>query len=125
MARIVLIEDNNDLRDLLANLLTANGHLVWPTRDAGAGVSRCERSATDLVITDLVVPNSDALEKLVSLQRANAGLQVVVISGALDSPEAASLAARLAGANVMAKPFRTMELVRLVEELFIGSAAHA
>jgi DNA-binding response OmpR family regulator len=125
MARIVLIEDNKDLRELLADSLTARGHEVWSTRDASAGVTRCERSATDLVITDLVVPNSEALEKLVSLRRTNAGLQVVVISGALDSPDAATRAERLAGAHVLAKPFRTIELVRLVEEVHTNSVAHS
>lgn len=123
MARIILIEDNPDLRALLADSLAAGGHTVWATRDASAGVDCCECSAPDVVITDLLVPNSEALEKLVSLRRSNAGLQVMVISGALDSPAAASRAARLAGTHVLAKPFKTQELLRLVEEVHATSAA--
>ena len=125
MANIVLIEDNIDLREMLTESLTASGHNVWAARDARTGVNHCEHSAPDLVVTDLMVPNSEDLDRLEALRQTAAVFQVVVISGALDSPESAERAARLAGTNVLAKPFRARELVRLAEELLASSVIPA
>ncbi len=116
VARIVLIEDNKDLRDLLAQTLTDNGHAVWPTRDAIAGVTMCQQWEPDVLITDLVVPNSHALDKLAQPRMGSTPSHVVVISGALDSEGPAQLAQRLGG-HVLAKPFRIADLVQLVDGL--------
>ncbi|MDO8540361.1 MAG: response regulator [Opitutaceae bacterium] len=123
MARIVLIEDNRDLRNLLADSLVSAGHSVWSTRDASAGVTKCEQWPAEMVITDLVVPNSAALEELLRIRRGADAPHIIVISGALDSPEPASLAQRLAGSNVLAKPFRAATLRRLVNDLLADSTA--
>ncbi len=116
MARIVLIEDNKDLRDLLVEALTAYGHLGWPTRDALAGVAMCQQWEPDLLITDLVVPNSEALEKLAQPRHTSTPAHVVVISGALEFAGPGQLAQRLGGRGLH-KPFRTATLLQLVEEL--------
>jgi DNA-binding response OmpR family regulator len=117
VARIVLIEDDDDLVELYIAALSLAGHMVWPTRDARAGLDICRQVDPNLVITDLHVPNYEALEAIAGSSGADQGPRVLVISGALHFPRAAALAQRLAGVDVLAKPFRPRELAQKVEEI--------
>jgi DNA-binding response OmpR family regulator len=122
VAKIVLIEDNPDLRELLTSALAEKGHSVWEVSDAEAAFATCKRVQPDVVVTDLIVPHSEMLDILVT-NRGERAPRMVVISGALDSPAAASRAAYLAGSHVLAKPFKTGALVRLIEEVLTDSPA--
>ena len=69
-----------------------------------------------MLVTDLLVPNNHALERLLSVPASGAP-HVVVMSGALDSPELADFAERLASGHVIAKPFRARHLVQLIAQI--------
>ncbi|HVU32812.1 MAG TPA: response regulator [Opitutaceae bacterium] len=110
MAHIVVIEDNEDLRELVAAVLTRNGHAVRHTADAQEGVELCRAAPTDVVITDLCVPHGDALSELLVRRRGARCPVVILITGLCDACR------RYAGSvdAVLTKPFRMESLVGLV-----------
>jgi len=55
-ARVLVIEDEPDVRDVLKELLTAEGYVVIEARDGAEGVARCEVEPVDLVLTDILMP---------------------------------------------------------------------
>src|SRR5438270_12188109 len=62
MARIVVIEDEQDLADLLEYNLKADGHTPELARTGAAGVARVKESRPDLVLLDLMLPDISGSE---------------------------------------------------------------
>ena len=82
MSSILLIEDDVSLRELLSVNLTTAGYEVFEARNGRHGVRAFRKTPTDLVITDLYMPERDGLEVIEALQRTHPGVKVVAISGA-------------------------------------------
>ena len=118
MARILVIDDEPELRDVIRRVLERAGHEVRVAADGEAGVVLHRKSPADLVITDIYMPGQDGLETLRAL-RQEGDVKVIVVSGG-DRTGMASLRehAELLGARqALAKPFEMHELVALVEQV--------
>lgn len=116
MAKIILIEDDEQLRALLAGCLGRAGHDVWHTHDAGVAMAELPRRTADIVITDLTVPNQDALEQLFVGDEESAP-EIIAMSGSPHTPPYERMAQRLGGSRMLAKPFRTDTLIELVDRI--------
>lgn len=115
MARILLIEDNAELRGLLAEGLAGAGHVVLQAADGVEGLSRFRPGECDLVITDLVMPNREGIETITALRRARPGQRIIAMSGEAKNSELyLKLARRLGARCVLLKPFGVAELTRAV-----------
>jgi DNA-binding response OmpR family regulator len=122
MARILLIEDNDALRTMLAEVLALAGHTVVEAGNGRNGLDLFRQAGADLVITDLVMPEIEGLEVVRQLRNAHAPVNVIAISGGGRAPAAVYLeAARLLGAaRVLHKPFTTAVLLAAIDELLSG-----
>jgi DNA-binding response OmpR family regulator len=81
MARILLVEDDDQLRRMLKLLLTSIGHEVW---EAPNGMRVCDmhqQQRFDLVITDLVMPDKEGLEVIMGLRRSDQNVRIIAMSG--------------------------------------------
>ncbi len=125
MTRILIIEDDQLVRDYLVDVLRRAGYQVESAADGMAGVEICRQQTMDLVITDIIMPEKDGIETIMDLRRENAGLKVIAISGGGRSePENYLHSARLLGADVaMKKPFTNKELLGAVADLLKRGAA--
>jgi DNA-binding response OmpR family regulator len=124
MARILIIDDEASLRDILARLLEHEGHEVFTAGDGVEGLQRWREHGAAVVILDIHMPRSDGIETLVQLRGLAPGLPVIVISGG-DQTRALGLLgdARLLGAiRTLAKPFSFSELTAAVN-LALGTGA--
>jgi CheY-like chemotaxis protein len=115
LARILVIDDEEVVRDLLTAVLGEAGHEVTTAEDGAAGVARYREQACDLVITDILMPVMDGLEVIRELrgQGATVGIMATAAVGdrALDD-------ARLAGADkTLPKPFSIDHLLDEVSRL--------
>jgi CheY-like chemotaxis protein len=114
MAHILLIEDDELLRDTLLQMLEREGHHVAEAADGEQGLLRFgSGSGIDLVITDMLMPGFDGTQVIGELLRRQPGLPVIAISGGrrVLTPAFSLETARLMGAtNVLAKPFGRSEL---------------
>ena len=110
--RLLIIEDEPDLRGYLSKLFTKDGYAVDAAADAATALSLLESNPPDLVITDVMLPGQSGLDLLVELRQDErlARLPVVVLTARADAETA--IGAFAAGADdFVVKPFNSAELL--------------
>jgi DNA-binding response OmpR family regulator len=85
MPSILLIEDDELFRSTLAEALSSQGYTVIQAVDGDEGVKMYKARPTDLVLTDVVMPNKEGIATVRELRRANPGLGIIAMSGGLAS----------------------------------------
>ncbi|MCS6970412.1 MAG: response regulator transcription factor [Planctomycetota bacterium] len=115
MARILVIEDEPDLQDLLRYNLQKDGHLVTVAGTGNDGLYELRRQPFDLVLLDLMLPDRDGLE-VCRIIRADEALQAVPIIMVTAKGEESDIVVGLGlGADdYITKPFRIKELLARV-----------
>jgi CheY-like chemotaxis protein len=115
---ILIVEDSEPFREVLAELLELDGHRVWAC-DSGDSALKClTENPMDLVITDLQMPQIDGFELIRILHRSRPELGVIAISGLND--QLLKMGTSLGAKAILAKPFTADELflaVRTVTDL--------
>lgn len=116
-SRILVIDDEEDIRDVARLLLESAGYAVVCAEDGRAALREIERSPVDLVITDMLMPEMDGVELINEVRRRNPDQAVVAMSGGGHAPKESYLQiAHLCGAQVLLpKPFNREQLLRAVE----------
>lgn len=122
MATILLIDDDELLRDTVLQMLELDGHHVLEAADGASGLKvyaqHHGRGGIDLVITDILMPGIDGARVIVELHREHPSLPIIAISGGrrVLSPQFNLETATLAGATgQLAKPFARHELQSAVQ----------
>src|SRR5271167_263239 len=81
MARILVIDDDPDMRAMLEQTLKSAGHEVILAADGREGVLRHGTSPADLVITDIYMPKQDGLETIREFRRRFPKVSIIAMSG--------------------------------------------
>lgn len=124
MARIVVVEDDIDVRDLVVMKLQRSGHHVVAAGDGQAGLELCLRERPDVLVLDVRMPIMSGLEVLHTIRTSLRHVvlretPVLILSAAVlthDRREAYEM-----GADAfLAKPFTPRHLVDLIEQLASG-----
>lgn len=125
MARILLIDDDDLVRDILRLMLENRGHTIIEARDGAEGLDLFRPAAPDLVITDLVMPRTGGLEVVQRLRELRPDLKIIAMSGGGRPGSGACLrAAQAAGASaVLTKPFMCADLEVMIRALLPASPA--
>jgi two-component system cell cycle response regulator CpdR len=117
MARILLAEDDAEMRSFLAHCLRRAGHDVSATEDGESAASQLERRSFDLLLADVVMPGIDGVELAKRAARIAPALKIVFITGfaavAL-SQECGPDGRRNPG---LSKPFHLNRLVNEVQQM--------
>jgi DNA-binding response OmpR family regulator len=116
---ILLAEDEELVRDLIALSLEREGHFVLVAADGRQALemSRDYRGSIDLLITDIVMPQMDGIELSRHLQNERPEIRVLAISG----KPAAEVMARDSGFVLLQKPFLPRDLKAKVREVLAAS----
>ncbi len=120
MPRVLVIDDNRDMRDLLRVVLERDGYAVDVAADGEEGLQIQNARPADVVITDIFMPNRDGLETIGRLRAEHPRAKVLVISGGGDVVRGTSYlsTAREIGAHaVLPKPFDLPALLATVRGL--------
>lgn len=120
MARILIIEDERQVREVLKQILEKAGYEVDTAEDGHMGVKQFRKYPAELVITDILMPNKNGLETIEELIGLNPKLPIVAISGGGPGEKAqfALDVAKMCGAiRVLAKPFSRKEILETVTDL--------
>ena len=120
MARVLVVEDDADLRDYLTEALTDAGYEVHSAPDGAQGLRAVQEAAPDLLVTDVMMPTKDGLELLLELSRLNSPPKTLVISGAPGQWRVLETASRLGANRTLAKPFTRGDLLRAIEAVLGG-----
>ena len=118
-ARILLVDDDEELRSVLSKLLRMRGYEVITARDGNDAAAVFRSNCPDLVITDIMMPEKDGLEFIQEIRRLRAGVPIICISGGGNWQLKNQLdVARLLGASLtLEKPILAEELWAAVESL--------
>jgi CheY-like chemotaxis protein len=120
LAHILLIDDDDLLRDTVRQMLELDGHHVTEAADGDVGLALLERHrATELVITDMLMPAMDGAQVIVELRKRGIRLPVIAISGgrrALSPQFNLDTASLVGAACLLAKPFGRAALQNAVKQ---------
>lgn len=119
MPGIMIVEDDNDLREMLKVSLTRRRFTVLEAKNGKDAINHFKPEVTDLVITDLIMPEEDGLKVIMMLHELKPSLKIVAISGGGKAGPASYLnLAKALGADVVySKPFSVNDMIRKIEEL--------
>jgi two-component system response regulator AtoC len=109
MAKVLVIDDEANLRKVLAALLRRDGYDVTVAADGEMGLAEFQKNGADAVITDLVMPKIGGMEVLKSVNATDPEVPVIIITahGTVDS---AVEAIKLGAFDYVTKPFDQVEL---------------
>lgn len=119
MTRLLIIDDDEELRSLIKEGLRAAGFDVVDAPNGKAGLALQRAHAADLVITDIFMPGQEGLETIYALRREFPAARVIAISGGGYRMKHDYLeVARDLGADAcLRKPFEVRELLEAVERV--------
>ncbi len=114
MAVILVVDDEPNIRRMLASLLTAEGHRVETAADGASGLSAAAGGTADVVLLDLALPDTTGLDVLESLRREQPTLPVVMMSGRATLGDAVR-ATKLGAFHFIEKPLSPEAVLLTVE----------
>ena len=114
MATILIIEDEDMMRILLRSALTAAGHEVVEAVNGRQGLERYRQRPTDLIITDIAMPELNGLDMILELTRHFLRAKVIAISGVGGEAHVLDVAKLLGARRTIQKPFSMPELLEAV-----------
>jgi len=119
MASILIIDDDPQILDMLGQILEREGHEVVDASNGKEGLKLYRENPTDLVITDLIMPEKEGIETIMELRRHFPDVKIIAISGGgqIDAKQYLSMAQKLGVQKTFAKPVVRAELLKAVREL--------
>ncbi len=119
MARILIIDDELSMRELLSAMLTEEGYEVVEAPDGDAGMKQFRKSPSDLVITDLIMPEKEGIETIIELRRDFPDVKIIAISGGgiIEAENYLEMARGVGAHRIFEKPFGMTEMLDAVREL--------
>ena len=124
MATILVVDDDQAVRNLLARALTKVGHAVIEAKDGIAALRLFKERKPDLVITDLVMPNKEGLEMILELRGIYPQAHIIAISGGGRCNPASYLemAKYLGATRTLSKPIGLEKFIDTVQEVLEQAA---
>jgi two-component system response regulator (stage 0 sporulation protein F) len=114
MATILIIDDEEPIRALLRTTLEAAGHKVVEAGNGRVGLDRYRLKPTDLIITDIGMPELNGLDMMLELTRQFLDTKVIAISGEGGEKNVLDAAKLLGARRTFHKPFSMPQLLDAV-----------
>ncbi len=117
MARVLVIDDDEETRTLVKRMLVGVGHQVEEALDGTEGLRLFGKRPPDLVLTDINMPGLDGHEVIAALRVQHAKVPIIAVSGgsAIAKDELLLKASALGAVEVIMKPFEFRQLIGAVE----------
>ena len=116
MTKILVIDDEELMRELVKKMLMRDRHEVFTAQDGVDGVKQFHELNPELVITDIIMPNKDGYEVIKELLATNAKLPIIAMSGGrrlvtdgFDSIE------KIGSKGLLQKPFTQQQLREMID----------
>ena len=119
MPTILIIDDDIDLRRMLARLLARENYLTLEASNGLEALSLLDHNIPDLIITDIIMPDQDGIGTINTLRKKYPEIKIIAISGGgrMLSEDYLKIAKMLGAHHVMPKPFSNQELLEKIKEL--------
>lgn len=125
MARILIADDEPDVRALLERALTIAGHEVRAVVDGNEALACLREAPVDVAVVDLYMPGKDGIETIMDIRRRHPDIKIIAITGSEPPTGKAMLrmASKLGAHRALAKPFTAEELLATVVAVLEGQPA--
>ena len=119
MAKILIVDDYQQIRAAARQILAKDGHEVWDVPDGVQALDLLEIIPFDLVLTDVYMAAVDGMELLTRVKQRGHRVPVVVMSGGgfASREEVLALAQECGAVAILAKPFTPRQLRETIEPL--------
>jgi len=127
MARILIIDDESQIRSMLRLMLERVGYEIAEAPDGIEGIRRYRENPADLIITDLIMPNKDGIGMIIDLKKEFPKVKIIAMSGGgVNRPEGYLDGAKKLGATrTLTKPIDREEMLKAVKETLNDTTAPA
>lgn len=117
--RVLVIEDDPQMRRVLKQIIEDKGHDVVVASNGKEGIKRYRANPFDLVVTDIIMPEKEGLETIIELKRDFPDVKIIAISGGgkIDAETYLNMAKDFGVAYTFAKPVEREELLNAVRDL--------
>jgi YesN/AraC family two-component response regulator len=118
MARILIIDDEPQIRSMLKLMLERGGYEVIEAPDGVEGIKIYRQNPADLIITDLIMPNKDGIGMIIDLKKEFPDVKIIAMSGGgLNKPDGYLKGAKKLGAAcTLTKPIDREEMLAAVRD---------
>ena len=122
MTRILVIDDDETVREATASFLESEEFEVVAVPDGSSGIEAIKKGSFDLVVVDVFMPGMDGLETTRAIRQLDPVLPVIAVSGfmlgnwRLEMPNFDTMAAEVGAFWTLYKPFRPAVLMQTIQE---------
>jgi len=122
MARILVIDDDDVVREATASFLESEAFEVVAVADGPSGIEAVRKGRFDLIVVDVFMPGMDGLETLAAIRQLDPVVPVIAVSGfmlgnwRLEMPNFDTMAAEVGAFWTLYKPFRPAVLLQTIQE---------
>jgi DNA-binding response OmpR family regulator len=118
MAKILIVDDDQNFRDLLEMLFQGNGFAVLTAEDGETGLTKTVQEKPDIVLLDIQLPGIDGYSVLERLKAdpATSAIPVVICSTTFRDPSHVKKAMAMGASDYIRKPIHPQELFRRVSK---------
>lgn len=119
MASILMVDDDAAFRAAVKRALSRAGHAVEEAADGRQALKALKAARPDVVVTDIIMPDSDGIELIAALKKAHPDIRVLAISGRgnMGPLDLLKMASVVGADATLAKPLTGDELLEAVEKL--------
>lgn len=119
MLRVLIVDDEPQMRRMLRESLERAGYAVDEACDGLHALARFAENRPDLVITDMIMPQREGVETIQALRAKCPALPIIAISGGgmRDPKDYLVIATAMGASRVFAKPFRVDEVLTAIAEI--------
>jgi len=134
MSRILVIDDDGEVRSTIKMMLESAGYVVGEAGDGEEGLRQFQQGHFDLVICDIFMPRKEGLETVRELRRIAADTPILSMSGGTPAgrqlgdtsdPDFLRMTTMIGATRRIGKPFTRLQLLTVVAECLHPRAASA
>ncbi|VGO14946.1 Response regulator MprA [Pontiella desulfatans] len=118
MPRILIIDDDETIRNVFQRFLTGKGFDVSVAPDGRKGLRVLDDEQVDLVVTDIMMPETDGLEVVMAIRGKGTDIPVIAMSGGMHAMpmDFLPMAKKFGACKVLYKPIELEDLLAAVQE---------
>lgn len=121
--RILVVDDNEQMRELLRLILETAGHEIAEAADGKVALDLLGAAPAELVITDIIMPEMEGIDLIMAIRTRYPGVRIIAISGGgkIDPNLCLNMAGKLGADRILRKPFGKAAILSVISELFPDS----
>ena len=113
MARILVVDDDEQIRMMVTKMLERDGHKITIAEDGHVGLRLFQAEPPDLVIADIIMPTLEGIEMIKTMKQLRSDIPIVAVSGGarhIFFEDTLCLAQQAGAVATLSKPFTRVEL---------------